>query len=641
VTLSVPPIPEGMAAAEAAQLYAAAGWYVGPFDPDWPKHPGRLLGKGWHEQTSRDPVLISWWFATNPGAGVFLHVGRSGAVAFDVDTPSKITGVLGDTLAAAVGPVQLTRDERHAARLHGTGPLVYRGHYLYLQPAGRDIGNSAGLTGRGWGDVRGRNGVIIVAPSPHPNATYGGIYRWIRPGTLPLLPDVVAVLLRDAAPEVDPASRARLAGLRASVAGASAPGLLQRGPVRRWNDRMAQGESRHPAMAEVAAYAYREALAGLYPLAEAEDVLRAVFLEAVADPELGSGAVRSDDDALREFEGLSVWALGQAEAADPEETRALALGRTTVPEAKSFVYGPGDANFPGRVDQGRDVPVLADAPWGTPDAPGGTLVLPGAVEPLGSLPLVADLSSWERTDLTPYLDGTWAPPPPGLLLRTDGQPLLYPGRTHSIYGEPESGKTWIGLLACAQAIRAHRHVLIVDLESDPGDLTFRLLLLGCTAFEIAVYLVHVSPDTKPLPGTADDDAWQRTMWGRRYAVVLIDALAGAMSLFGLDPKSDSDVTTFYRGPMVMLARTGAVLIVIDHVIKDPDSRGRWSTGSERKIGALTGAAFSVRSDKAQAFGVGRRGESGIWIAKDRAGGLRGLAGDPDPVSYTHLTLPTM
>jgi hypothetical protein len=151
----------------AALAYADAGWYVLPVARDHPtdpgKHPGSVVREGWQHKSSRDPKLITAWFA-GTDHGIALHCGRSGAVVFDVDNPDKLPDVLRKHLDMA--PFQSTRPD-----------VPGRGHYLFLQPTGRSIGNSTGRLGGGWGEVRGLNGVIIAAPSWHPE---GGHYKWVR-----------------------------------------------------------------------------------------------------------------------------------------------------------------------------------------------------------------------------------------------------------------------------------------------------------------------------------------------------------------------------------------------------------------------------------------------------------------------------
>jgi Bifunctional DNA primase/polymerase, N-terminal len=160
--LSVPALADDVDTLTAALKYAAAGWYVLPVR-DGTKDAGSVVGKRWQDKSSREPEQIVAWFA-GTDHGIALHVGRSGAVVFDVDNPDALPDVLRRHLADA--PYQSTRPDQPG-----------RGHYIFRQPPGRMIGNGAGRLGGAWGEVRGLNGVIIAAPSAHAD---GGQYRWER-----------------------------------------------------------------------------------------------------------------------------------------------------------------------------------------------------------------------------------------------------------------------------------------------------------------------------------------------------------------------------------------------------------------------------------------------------------------------------
>jgi hypothetical protein len=160
--LYVPEIDPDADMLTAALAYANAGWYVLPAKRGT-KHPGSVVGNDWQHKSSRDPKQITAWFA-GTDHNIALHCGRSGAVVFDVDTPENVPPVLAKYLASA--PFQSTRPDTPG-----------RGHYLFLQPVGRTIGNCNGRLGSAWGEVRGLNGVIIAAPSFHAER---GEYQWER-----------------------------------------------------------------------------------------------------------------------------------------------------------------------------------------------------------------------------------------------------------------------------------------------------------------------------------------------------------------------------------------------------------------------------------------------------------------------------
>jgi len=160
--LHVPELAPDADMLTAALAYADAGWYLLPVQRGT-KHPGSVVGDRWQHQSSRDPEQIVAWFA-GTDYGIALHCGRSGAVVFDVDDPDKLPDVLRKHLDGA--PYQSTRRG-----------VPGRGHYVFVQPPGRTIGNGTGRLGDGWGEVRGRNAVIIAQPSQHAD---GGQYRWVR-----------------------------------------------------------------------------------------------------------------------------------------------------------------------------------------------------------------------------------------------------------------------------------------------------------------------------------------------------------------------------------------------------------------------------------------------------------------------------
>jgi hypothetical protein len=311
-TLHVPDIDPDDDVLTAALKYARAGWYVGPLKAAT-KHPGSVLGKGWPTMTSRETDVIASWFAgAMEGTGLFLHVGRSGALVLDVDHPENLP----DELEGMLDPD--TRRPYQSTRPDCPG----RGHYLFLQPDGRAIGNGVGKLGKGWGDVRGLNGVIVVAPTPHPD---GGEYRWEKTGQLYPLPDVIVDQLQEASPSADAATDAQVQRFLAEHVRSDRPELLG-GVLTRFRS-AAQGGSRHGAMVEAACWAARESRAGLYPAKTAHDTLQSEFVGAMSTA--GDGRTLSRAEALNEFAGVFAWAVAQANAVPDAE---LAERRTKAEE---------------------------------------------------------------------------------------------------------------------------------------------------------------------------------------------------------------------------------------------------------------------------------------------------------------------
>lgn len=324
MTLHVPTVETDADPLAAALAYAKAGWYVLPIDAGT-KKPASELGKDWGAKSSRDADQLAAWFA-GTDYGIGLHVGRSGAVAFDVDHPEQIPEPLQRAITECDPPHQRTR--------LGTN----RGHYLFTFRAGRVLGNGTGRLGGAWGEVRGRGGQIVVAPTPHAD---GGLYHWVHAGPVPELPAYVDELLGDATPGMDAATDAEVRTFLTEHTDATRPELLD-GWVTTFEAKVAEGESRHMRMLSVAAGAFCEARAGYFPARAAMERLEAAFLAAVTrDPLPGSQqrAARGKGMAASEWMGISAWAVAQANDADIADIRARVAEK--MPDGDDLSWIPG------------------------------------------------------------------------------------------------------------------------------------------------------------------------------------------------------------------------------------------------------------------------------------------------------------
>jgi hypothetical protein len=305
--LTIPAISGDDDTIAAGLKYAAGGFYVLPVSRA-SKHAGSILGKGWPAKSSRDPEEIVSWFAGSDDS-LALHVGRSGAVAFDVDHPEHTPEALSRAIIAELPPYQSTR-------AHTPG----RGHYIFAVPEGRTLGNGTGGLGKGWGDVRGLNGIVVVAPSAHEKADQGARYQWDATGPVPLLPAYVADLLRDAGDASDAATDAQVRTFLDTYTASARPELLN-GIMTQFASALATG-SRHEALVLSTAGALREAAAGMYPARLAAGRIFSAFAEAMSVSRDGQERTRSKDSARSEFLGVLAWSIGQLTEADIATTRA-------------------------------------------------------------------------------------------------------------------------------------------------------------------------------------------------------------------------------------------------------------------------------------------------------------------------------
>ena len=234
-------------------------------------------------------------------------------------------------------------------------------------------------------------------------------------------------------------------------------------------------------------------------------------------------------------------------------------------------------------------------------------------------------ASWNPVDLTSILDGSYEPEIPVLFPRTDGHALLYPGRIHSFHGESESGKSLIAQAETARLLQAGHDTLYIDFESDAPAVVARLRELGCSPTQLqAPRFTYVRPDTDPRASATERDAI-RALLANTYTLVVVDGITDALGVFGASSKDNDDITTFMRTlPRPFAAKTGAAVVLIDHVTKDGDNRGRFAIGGQSKMAALDGAAYVV--EVVEALGRGMRGSVTMRVAKDRPGGVRPHSG---------------
>lgn len=243
------------------------------------------------------------------------------------------------------------------------------------------------------------------------------------------------------------------------------------------------------------------------------------------------------------------------------------------------------------------------------------------------------VSSWEPVDLSRVVAGEQVTPPPAAFERVDGVRLLYPGCLNAFIGEPESGKSWVAHEVCAQELKAGHHVVYLDYEDGPETAVERLRALGVSGAEIVEHFTYINP-TGRFNELAEAVLQQAIDQRGAPALCIIDGVTEAMADVGLDPMSGTDVAAYYASSPRWLARTGAAVVLVDHVTKSTEGRGRWAIGSERKISGLDGAAYMFET--ITPFGRGREGVVKISVAKDRRGHIRQHAGAGNVIAMATL-----
>lgn len=227
-------------------------------------------------------------------------------------------------------------------------------------------------------------------------------------------------------------------------------------------------------------------------------------------------------------------------------------------------------------------------------------------------PLYVDLSALVTSGQLPE------PPRPNYLRRADGAPLLYRGRVNRLFGDPESGKTWVLLAAAATLLGEGGRVAQVDIDHMGAALLVgRLGLLGVPLAVLgdpARFRLYEPADAEALRAvSAGVAAWSPDLVG-------VDSLGEVLPMLGLSSNSPDDFTSAHRAVIQPLADCGACVVVIDHLAKGADSRRQGPGGTLAKGRPVRGVSLRVR--RVRNYAPGQGGASALTVDKDTPGGVR-------------------
>lgn len=526
----------GLSLEEAALAYAEAGWYVLPTDPANLKNPGSVVGGKWHELSSRDPEQIRRWWTANPNYGIALHCGRSGAVVFDLDRDefATVPGRFVDALRSA-DAIQLTR------------PTGDRGHYVFAMPPGESLSNRAGAFAT-YGEVRGKNGVVIAAPTPHPD---GGNYHWIKTGAVVTPPPGALRECLSAANtnNVESLTDTAFEDFLRTHDRDDRPGAMSI-VLDSFGADVAAGVSRHYAMVKALGFGYRDAIAGYYPARRLTDALSDAF-HAAYNTTMPGRRSRPESD---EFIAAARYVAAEEGSADPDELRAQKDGFSNVENFKlaQRALAPGGRWHPDTFDER-----LRALPVEPADDNGGRYRLVSARE----LAEPVEPMRW-------LVRGIWPERSAGVLA-----------------GDKKSMKTW-NLQAIALAVAAGRSLFEKYHVTSPGPVLYLAGEGGRSTFanrhQVIAARYYIEPETlRELPFGAEfgvgalnngefTDAVKRHLDELQPKLVILDPL------YAYHP-SDVEVQNVYaRGPMLASLREliggDAALIVGDHFNKTAKDR---------------------------------------------------------------------
>lgn len=260
---------------------------------------------------------------------------------------------------------------------------------------------------------------------------------------------------------------------------------------------------------------------------------------------------------------------------------------------------------------------VAELAYMAPDDPTEAIARASAMISNLSTTEIADLSNLSIPDISSILAGDLRPEIPSILTRSDGSCLLYAGKMHMLQAEPSSGKTWVAVYAVDEVLRAGGAAVVVDYEDTVAGFLGRLLAAGARPADIAERFRYVHPDG-PF-GAAERRRLFELVDELNADLVVIDGVGESLTRQGLSEDKATDWNLWVDLLPRPMTQRGATVLMLDHVAKDPEQRGRWARGTGAKLGSVDGVSYHVKIR--QAFSRQRAGSVHLVVAKDRPGGV--------------------
>lgn len=593
--------------AQSAPLYRAAGWMQVIPLPEGRKTPPPSGYTG----RSRKPVTdeqIQLWSQANPNANTGIVI-PEGVLVLDIDAEQghqvKADGAKGiSELSQELGMLPAT----WSSTAHGIDSPAR--HLFYKVPEG--LAWKGGAI-EGVDILQPGHRYSVVWPSIHPS---GEMYCWYTPSgvpasTLPHVSDLATLpwkwvdyLRKPEHTTPKPASNTLISPETGTYDARMCKAINTF--LNKTLSNPASKGSRHDTTLQAVWALVNFAQEGHRGALDAISQLKPRFIQEVAPDRQGK-----EREAAREWASILSGAMekvnGVQAHADPCEQSKIE--RMTPGEfnelTQNTVTSQMRESYPQQVQNGGIMPVQT----------GSNHVAPVQNGSMESCEANKTPSSWRFEDLTQLASGVELPPTSTVFQREDGQGLFYRGAVNDLHGEPGCGKSMIAQIATAQELKQGHDVIYIDYEDSARNVVKRLLLLGVTGEQIIGHLHYVRPSAKPSSPTSLD-GWRETLdYADTATLAIIDGVTSCLAYAGLDSNSGDDIAAWYNTMPRLISACGPAVVLIDHVVKSKDNRGRYAGGSMQKLALIDGISYSV--DMTKPVGKGVRGTIVIKSGKDR------------------------
>lgn len=223
-----------------------------------------------------------------------------------------------------------------------------------------------------------------------------------------------------------------------------------------------------------------------------------------------------------------------------------------------------------------------------------------------------------RTDLTPYLDGTYRPPEPTAGGdRDDAKRMLYPARWHTLIAPTTSGKTWCMIGHARDALLRGETVVYLHFEElEPAGTIERLRALSVPADVIRKQFIWLSCERGWVPGELATE-----LEDLQPSLMLLDGINAACSRHDWDVEKTQAVGKYRDRFVTPAVAVGAAVLSAGHPPKARDRKDeRHGFGSTAWLDEVDGVGFRLVPGKSP-IRRGATGSSAIYSVKDRYGGV--------------------
>lgn len=497
----------------AAHWYCEQGLAIIPLIGKRPAY-----GDDWWTRAITDPVVAAVEFGSDSRYSNIGWCQGYGTVAVDVDEPELLPAEVRDAIRP--GALNLTRRNPD------------RGHRIFASEVAWSA-STAGFPARGWGEVRGRGGQIVIW-GPHPATD--GFYCYDATQKPPLLTHDLHGWLIEAGSYEHAATDSEVSSFLLEHDGTNLESRESPNGVAHWLlEKEAEGVGLHELLVSALTWGFREARQGHYPALDAHEAVQSWWEEAWrrrADDTTGARR----EPARGEWDGAVRWAVAQAMLEDRGEAAV-----EPTPDERLLDWTPGDV----------------------------AALLDGGLEP--------------------------SPSPELLEAHEEGVGLLYPGQINCLYGDSGTGKSWVAALAAKQEMERGGVVLWVDLEQTFVQCVERMQALQTDSAALRERFLRIAPrddiraDVSRALELVDEHAVSMVVLDSLGESFAIDGVAENND----DEVGPWQREVLRR--ITDDTEAKPQVLVIDHSTKAAEAP-LFPSGSKRKRAGWTGAGYLVTSD---------------------------------------------